>query len=234
MNEKTCVFCDGKSLPQDTERFVVGREGVMVFEPLDPVVPGHLLVVPNKHVANATENPYLTSLVMHIAAEVAGRYTSANIITSIGEPATQSVFHLHVHVVPREPGDGLLLPWSVQQAEARARIADAERAAAPILKISGVKVARGELTVAEPRMIDAVRHEIVSKVNLPSQHTYDHGLKGKERVDRRCYDLTGTVLGTRAARRWWWWRPYSDGFTDYGWTACDLDHSGAPRPPVVL
>ena len=40
---------------------------------------------------------------------------SANLITSIGAAATQTVFHLHVHVVPRHEGDGLLLPWSNQE-----------------------------------------------------------------------------------------------------------------------
>jgi histidine triad (HIT) family protein len=35
-----------------------------------------------------------------------------NIITSMGEYATQTVFHLHVHIVPRRLNDGLHLPWT--------------------------------------------------------------------------------------------------------------------------
>lgn len=36
------------------------------------------------------------------------------VITSIGADATQTVFHTHIHVVPRRPGDGLTLPWTGQ------------------------------------------------------------------------------------------------------------------------
>lgn len=42
-------------------------------------------------------------------------HEAANLITSRGGAATQTVFHLHVHVVPREAGDGLALPWTPQQ-----------------------------------------------------------------------------------------------------------------------
>jgi histidine triad (HIT) family protein len=43
---------------------------------------------------------------MRVAAEAAATVPAASLITSIGEPAAQSVSHLHVHIVPREPGDG--------------------------------------------------------------------------------------------------------------------------------
>jgi len=38
----------------------------------------------------------------------------ANIITSIGSAATQTVMHAHIHIVPRAEGDGLKLPWADQ------------------------------------------------------------------------------------------------------------------------
>lgn len=85
---------------------------VIVFAPVDPVVPGHLLVVPEVHVENAVEDPEITGLVMEVAARVAANVGgSCNIITSVGREATQSVMHLHVHVVPRVAGDRLRLPW---------------------------------------------------------------------------------------------------------------------------
>ena len=40
-----------------------------------------------------------------------------NVITSAGRAATQTVMHLHFHLVPREPGDGLMLPWSDKGAD---------------------------------------------------------------------------------------------------------------------
>ena len=51
---------------------------------------------------------------MRRAAELMAERPAANLITSKGREATQSVFHLHVHVVPRAAGDGLPLPWTPQ------------------------------------------------------------------------------------------------------------------------
>lgn len=111
-----CVFCDVDRLPEFEEWPGMGDYGIYrVFVPLSPVVPGHLLVVPATHVADARENPSVTAGSMYVAARVAAlRYESANIITSIGTPATQSVMHLHLHLVPRTEGDGLHLPWTGQ------------------------------------------------------------------------------------------------------------------------
>lgn len=86
-----------------------------VFEPLNPVVPGHLLVVPDVHVEHAKADATIAAGAMDIAGLVAARYRSSNIITSIGPEATQSVKHLHLHVVPRHKDDGLTLPWTGQK-----------------------------------------------------------------------------------------------------------------------
>lgn len=108
-----CVFCGGeRTIKSPIERLVVGGHAVMVFEPLGPVVPGHLLVVPNMHVEHAAENPRVSAVTMHAASLVSRRYESANILTSIGAPATQTVKHLHLHVVPRSEDDGVWLPWT--------------------------------------------------------------------------------------------------------------------------
>lgn len=111
-----CVFCDivaGAADPMPKHFSEMGAHSV-VFEPLGPVTPGHLLVVPKRHVDNAAEDPNLTADVMRAAAVLAGKFPAANIITSIGAAATQTIFHLHIHVVPRRPGDGLILPWTNQ------------------------------------------------------------------------------------------------------------------------
>lgn len=106
-----CIFC----------RIVAGRASArmvrewpdaVAFVPLNPVVQdGHLLVVPRVHVADAVEDPNLTGAVMAHAAALAAEYEFSNLLTSVGRPATQSVFHLHIHVVRRSPQDGLMLPW---------------------------------------------------------------------------------------------------------------------------
>jgi histidine triad (HIT) family protein len=88
---------------------------VMAFVPLNPVTPGHVLVIPTIHVADFTTKPSVSAFVMHKAAELAADIGPCNLITSKGREATQSVFHLHVHLVPRQLDDGLLLPWSNQE-----------------------------------------------------------------------------------------------------------------------
>lgn len=118
-----CVFCDliaDGSGPGHRPRveFLNERGAVeaVVFEPLNPVVPGHVLAVPVEHVAHAADDPEVSALTMRAAARYAQEhYESFNIITSANEAATQTVYHLHLHVVPRRFGDGLKLPWTDQQ-----------------------------------------------------------------------------------------------------------------------
>lgn len=106
-----CPFCN-YSGPSPVLR---EYEDAIVFEPLNPVTPGHLLVVPRVHVEDVGTNPEVSAAVMRRVAEYiqeAG-IRQCNIITSRGGDATQTVFHLHVHIVPRGPEDGLKLPWSL-------------------------------------------------------------------------------------------------------------------------
>lgn len=113
-----CVFCDIIAGDAPAPRhFNTMDEHSVVFEPLNPVTAGHLLVVPKRHVRDATEDIDLTAKVMRAAAWMAKQWSAANLITSIGAEATQTRFHLHIHVVPRRPGDGLVLPWTGQHSE---------------------------------------------------------------------------------------------------------------------
>lgn len=105
-----CVFCE-KIVAGD---YIGSMLGCVWFEPLNPVVPGHLLVVPVVHTVDFGENRYTSANVMGVAATLSKEYKDYNIITSAGTAATQSVFHLHVHIVPRHEGDGLKLPWTDQ------------------------------------------------------------------------------------------------------------------------
>jgi histidine triad (HIT) family protein len=116
-----CVFCDiaaGKAPAKHRGTWISS----IAFEPLNPVTEGHLLVAPRRHVRDALENPSVTAATMYDAAalvdmvrHVDDRYKSVNLITSVGAPATQTVMHLHIHIVPRSEGDGLHLPWTDQQ-----------------------------------------------------------------------------------------------------------------------
>lgn len=110
-----CVFCDYEGPSEVLATFAMESGEVFVIAPVEPVTEGHVLVIPRLHVASFALNPRLTGAVMHAASHwqaTKNGYGDANLITSAGEAATQTVKHLHVHVVPRAKGDGLLLPWS--------------------------------------------------------------------------------------------------------------------------
>ena len=110
-----CVFCD--IVAGEAPATVVRSWGdTLAIKPRGGVHSGHVLVIPHTHVADVGENPGVSARTMACAAELAAELPAANVITSKGVAATQTVFHLHVHVVPRSADDGLLLPWSAQQA----------------------------------------------------------------------------------------------------------------------
>jgi histidine triad (HIT) family protein len=120
----TCVFCD---IIWDRAPATVtyNDPSVIAIVPLNPVVPGHELVIPKMHVADFTENHHVTADTMAVAALIARDRGPMNLITSRGREATQSVFHLHVHLVPRAENDGLALPWYSGKAK-RDHVAEAD------------------------------------------------------------------------------------------------------------
>lgn len=105
-----CVFCQ---IVKGTApaRIRVATPDVLIFDPIGPHAPGHVLVIPRIHVAHAVASPLIAGRVMEAAATYANRVGSCNILTSAGRPATQSVKHLHIHVIPRGADDGLPSRW---------------------------------------------------------------------------------------------------------------------------
>lgn len=109
-----CPFCQRIS----KEQYDFSGHGAVSFEPLHPVTSGHRLFVPWVHVVDAADKPYITAQVFQLASLYAqSEGKPFNLITSSGAPATQSVFHLHVHYIPRSPGDGLHLPWTTHDGQ---------------------------------------------------------------------------------------------------------------------
>jgi len=105
-----CPFC--LIVRGEAPATIVHRwHGALAIVPLNPVIDGHLLVLPTRHLADFAESPWETGRVMERAASLAR--PPANIITSAGPEATQTIRHLHLHIVPRAFGDGLALPWTV-------------------------------------------------------------------------------------------------------------------------
>ncbi|MEU8132165.1 HIT family protein [Streptodolium elevatio] len=106
-----CIFC---SLIRDGAATWVSRgPTASAFAPLDPLAPGHTLVVPTRHYADIFETPeYVLTDTVALVQRVADamrsalRATGVNILHASGVGSEQSVPHLHFHVVPRWPDDG--------------------------------------------------------------------------------------------------------------------------------
>jgi histidine triad (HIT) family protein len=114
MTENICAFCEIVHFdPHDQ----IEQQGpnTIIITPLNPVVEGHKLIIPKFHVVDASWDSQITALTFGSAAIYASfRGVDFNLITSAGPNATQTIYHLHVHYVPRTEGDGLHLPWTGQ------------------------------------------------------------------------------------------------------------------------
>jgi histidine triad (HIT) family protein len=106
-----CVFCE-IAAERAPATVVCEWPDALAIRPRNPVVPDHVLVLPRAHVASAAADPVVTGATMARAALWASWQGPCNLITSVGAEATQTVMHLHIHVVPRRAGDGLALPWT--------------------------------------------------------------------------------------------------------------------------
>jgi histidine triad (HIT) family protein len=111
MTEQPCPFCEIVAGRAPVE-IVREWDDAIAIVPLGPVVDGHILVIPREHVTDFADDPVVSATTAYRAAELAAESDDPmNLITSRGREATQSVFHLHLHLVPRAENDGLALPW---------------------------------------------------------------------------------------------------------------------------
>jgi len=107
-----CIFC--ALIHDGTARWVDRGPAVCAFAPPDPLAPGHTLVVPTSHYADLFDAPpHVLADTMALAqrvaraARVALGASGVNLLSAGGPGSEQSVPHLHLHVVPRWPDDGL-------------------------------------------------------------------------------------------------------------------------------
>jgi histidine triad (HIT) family protein len=133
--EAGCDFCAiAKSDDSDAE-IVWEAETWVAFFPLSPATPGHTLIIPRTHVTDLwqVEQP-LDAQLIHACVQMGRAIQRAiepdgmNLITSAGKTAEQTVFHLHLHVVPRWHNDGFGQIWPSERRYANAALeASAEK-----------------------------------------------------------------------------------------------------------
>ncbi len=106
-----CVFCDIASGTLGSD-LVFEDEAHLAFLDIRPLFPGHTLVVPRVHHETLHDLPVdgvgaYFSLVQRIAGAVEAAMEAPGSFVAINNKVSQSVPHLHTHVVPRRPKDGL-------------------------------------------------------------------------------------------------------------------------------
>ena len=119
--EPDCIFC-GIAAGEVPSTTIAATEQAIAFMDINPVTPGHTLVVPRSHATDlfdvdADDLAATVRLAREIARRARDRLDAdgVNILNCTGEAAWQSVFHFHLHVIPRytdQPGkDAIGLPW---------------------------------------------------------------------------------------------------------------------------
>ncbi|MCP2321766.1 histidine triad (HIT) family protein [Hamadaea flava] len=107
----TCLFCEIAAGRQPAA-VVYADELVTAFLDIRPLFPGHVLVAPKEHIAVLADlpvpdvGPYFEQ-VQRIAVAVQSAMGAQGSFVAVNNVVSQSVPHLHTHVVPRSKGDGL-------------------------------------------------------------------------------------------------------------------------------
>ena len=118
MKNESCIFCKiaNGEIPSKT---LYEDEKFRVFLDLGPATKGHALILPKDHFANLYELPEEEAKdVIVMAKKMAAKMTEKlgcdgfNLVQNNGEVAGQTVFHFHMHLIPRYKEDGQKIGWN--------------------------------------------------------------------------------------------------------------------------
>jgi histidine triad (HIT) family protein len=126
MSDPDCIFC--KIVAGELPAQIVDEdERTISFMDIAPATRGHALVIPRAHSADllAIEPGDLAATIaaaQRLARRVHERLGAdgVNLLNACGRAAWQTVFHFHIHVIPRYTDDPLRLPWVPEQGNAEA------------------------------------------------------------------------------------------------------------------
>jgi histidine triad (HIT) family protein len=118
-----CIFC-AIAAGEAPATIVAEDERTVAFMDISPATDGHLLVIPRAHYEDVLviDDADLDAT-MHTARTMVRRVKDrlgadgVNLLNSCGRAAWQTVFHFHVHVIPRYDDDPLKLPWVPEQGD---------------------------------------------------------------------------------------------------------------------
>ena len=117
MKNDNCIFCKiaAGDIPSAT---IYEDNDFRVILDIEPASKGHALILPKEHYANLYEMPEeLAAKVLVVAKKVVTKMTDIlgcdgyNVLQNNGETAGQTVFHFHMHLIPRYKDDDVSITW---------------------------------------------------------------------------------------------------------------------------
>lgn len=119
MRDENCIFCKiaAGEIPSAT---LYEDEDFRVILDIEPASKGHALILPKEHYANLYElDDEIAAKVLVLAKKIVTKLTDIlgcdgyNIVQNNGVEAGQSVFHYHMHLIPRYKGDSVDIKWKL-------------------------------------------------------------------------------------------------------------------------
>ena len=117
MRDSNCIFCKiaAGEIPSNT---IYEDDEFKVFLDISPATKGHALIVPKQHYKDIYDiDEEVAARAMKLGKKLATHMTEVlgcdgfNLMQNNNEAAGQTVFHLHIHVIPRWKGDGVGINW---------------------------------------------------------------------------------------------------------------------------
>lgn len=125
--KEDCIFCKLANGVFKTNKIYEDDDFTVILDAA-PATRGHALILPKEHYANIYElDEEIAGKALKLAKKLAIHMTDKlgcdgfNILQNNGEAAGQSVFHFHIHLIPRYEGDGAFTQWKPTSPEAEAQ-----------------------------------------------------------------------------------------------------------------
>lgn len=122
-----CIFCKLANGVFETNKIYEDNDFTVILDAA-PATKGHALILPKEHYANIYElDEEIAGKAFKLAKKLASHMTDKlgcdgfNIVQNNGEAAGQTVFHFHMHLIPRYKGDGAFVQWKPTEPDDKAQ-----------------------------------------------------------------------------------------------------------------
>lgn len=123
MKDSNCIFCKIANGDIPSESIYEDADFKVILD-MGPATKGHALILPKSHFGDLTEaEPEVTAKILPLAGKIGAAMKRSlhasgfNVVQNNGTAAGQTVFHLHVHVIPRYEKGPVMLTWQPGSSE---------------------------------------------------------------------------------------------------------------------